>query len=323
MRVQRVYLRDATVGDNMEGWVIDRIVEGAGFEPVYGHDPMEPVVVFGGGGMFYDRSHENHWLEKRWIKTVAEADRVAAFSIGVQTPVDPKYYGKILSKCDITTVRDHVSMGRIIGMVGGEIYVSPPLGFLYPFDEHASDKRDIDVGVVINCQQLSRSSPRDLKKKWMQRQVLKHLPEDAVIIPCAEKYEEYDRWNVKGLEILHNPDMKPEIFVQQVSRCRVIICGRYHALITALMTGTPAIVLGKNVYEAQGKLEVLALTAGVKHVYDVPTFVVNMDEIIESIMADWENVSSYMAKVGRIMRRQAMAHAAMVQRWLKSCRKTR
>ena len=323
MRVQHIYLRNATVGDNMEGWVIDEIIEGAGFDAVYGHEPRERVVCFGGGGMFYDRGHEDNWLEKKWIRVVENADRVAAFSIGVQSPLNPEYYGKIISKCDVITVRNHVSMGRIIGMVRGDLWVLPPLGFLYPFGEYASDKRDIDIGVTINCQEIPNAKREDVMKNkpWaMQRIVLEHLPDDAVIIPCAEPYEEYDMWNTKGLEILHNRDMRPDLFVEHVSRCKVLVCGRYHGLIAAIMTGTPAIIVGESIQTGLGKVGILAVTAGLKKIYHVRTFVSNMDKIIRSVMDNWRSMSNYMVKAGKVLRRQALHHRRLVEKWLNSCR---
>ena len=316
MKVQHVYLKNATVGDNMEGEVLRRIIEGMGYEYVYGHEPLCDVVCFGGGGMFYDRSHENHRLERRWIEVVNDARKAAAFSIGVQTPLDPRYYGRILGKLDLMTVRDHVSAGRVIGMAGGDVYLMPPLAFLYDFDGHMSDTRDIDLGVVINCQRLT--APPDPSKRWMQRQLLKYLPRDAVIIPAAEPYEEYDRWNVNGLEILHNRSMDPGLFVEQVSRCKVVICGRYHGLITAAMTGTPAIVLCGDARTSLGKVEILSLHMGLRHAYDLPSLARRLGEILSGITRDWRRHSAYMLKVGGIMRGQAIKHKYVVKSWLAS-----
>ena len=323
LRVQHVYLKDATVGDNMEGEVLENIIRGAGFDVVYGHEPRERIVVFGGGGMFYDRSHEDNFLEKKWIKVVESANRVAAFSIGVQSPLNPEYYGKIISKCDVITVRNYVSMGRIISMVRGDAWIMPPLGFLYPFNKHASDKRDIDIGVAINCQEIPNAKREDVMKNkaWaMQRIVLEHLPDDAVIIPCAEPYEEYDVWNAKKLEILHNRDMRPDVFVKHVSRCKVLVCGRYHGLITAMMTGTPVIIVGESIQTGLGKLGILAVTAGLKKIYHVRMFVSNMDKIIRSVMDNWKNASNYMMKAGKVLKRQALHHRRLVEKWLNSCR---
>ena len=325
LRVQHVYLKDATVGDNMEGEVLESIIRGAGFDVAHGHEPMERVVCFGGGGMFYDRGHEDNWLEEKWIRVVESADRVAAFSIGVQSPLNPKYYGRIISRCEVITVRNYVSMGRIMGMVSGDAWIMPPLGFLYPFDEYASAKRDIDIGVAINCQEMPNARREEVMKNkpWaMQRIVLEHLPDDAVIIPCAEPYEEYDVWNTKKLDILHNRGMRPDVFVEHVSRCRVLICGRYHGLITAMMTGTPAIIVGESIQTGLGKVGILAVTAGLKKIYHVRAFVSNMDEIIRSVMDDWKSMSNYMMKAGKVLRRQALFHGRLVEKWLNSCRRS-
>ena len=223
------------------------------------------VVIFPGGTIFLGTG-ENPWNLpfKFALSLLARVHRRPLIAVGVGVRdfsrwIDIWLMKRILNACVFVSVRDNVSF-RVCDGLGSrtDLTASPDITFTLPV--YADKSREASRNRVVLC--LSAAQMSDL------RQFQEHLNSALTALRLEVSPGEHfscllfqvtpdpacGPGDIAAYELVFGPDFKHtcEIMAQEdalrcIASAKLVVGGRYHALVLAAMTGVPFVALGDSV----------------------------------------------------------------------------
>lgn len=226
MKVGHISLPKATVGDEWEHQLIKHYVTLWNFQYDY---LSNDVIIIGGGGLLYERLPPEPPLEEEWLKRVENARHTSAVSIGfypqsVKTEKGRQIYSKILSKCELITVRDPLSKENVESLCGrSDVYMYPPLAFSLPLEVPQLKDYSYEYGIIGHFE----------TEFWISK-LAKYR--NTLLIPFCTPCRCVVELN---LPFKPNPDVDLIVATTEILKCEKIITSRLHGLILASFLKKP------------------------------------------------------------------------------------
>ncbi len=279
------------------------------------------AVILGGGGLFQDDRLFACFLwawQCLWVRVMGKPLFVVALGVGpLRTRLGCWLTRWALAHAQVITVRDQSShdLLRAIGLNEGEIHVTADPAFLIPAPAHSPERTK---GLILVSLRPWLTHSQTLLKVFTEFLLrLKNEKGARFVFVCMQSIREHDRSILEPLakrlggEVWVPPNFSA--LMARLGQAEFAIGMRYHFLIAALITETPALPISYS-----PKVEALFSGTSLER-YVIPVQDLTADRLTENLKrlsVDYNNVQIYEKKRAEILREQADKNKALLDQFM-------
>lgn len=220
------------------------------------------LVVINGEGTLHHGKRRGRWLLEAGARVKARGGRVALINALWQD--NPPDWADLARGFDILACRDGHSATDLANATGREVTCLGDLSMLHPWDPPATARS----GVMVGCSVHGKVT--EALARFAQEGGHDFVPVTTEIKSIPARLTGWRRWLRAQSNAWRNgrfqasfPDtrfLRDDLgFLTELSRHRLVVTGRFHAVCLAILSGTPFIAVSSNSWKIEALVKDIGL----------------------------------------------------------------